>query len=212
MNLDSHQAQVSYIIGRDLARNFAQQGLELDVDTLAGALKEGLQGLPSRLTQEEMQAAMQQLQEKMGSAEDDNETDNQDPNSVSNNKAEGEAFLAQNASKAGITTLPSGLQYEVLTEGAGRKPTLGSSVTTHYHGTLINGTVFDSSYQRGQPATFPVNGVIAGWTEALQLMGEGSKYRLYIPSDLAYGKRGAGRDIPGDTALIFDVELLKINN
>ena len=213
MNLDSHQAQVSYIIGRDLARNFAQQGLELDVDTLAGALKEGLQGLPSRLTQEEMQAAMQQLQAQMGGAEDDNDDDdNQNPDSMSNNKAEGEAFLAQNAAKAGVTTLPSGLQYEVLTEGSGKKPGLGSSVTTHYHGTLINGTVFDSSYQRGQPATFPVNGVIAGWTEALQLMGEGSKYRLYIPSDLAYGKRGAGRDIPGDTALIFDVELLKVNN
>jgi FKBP-type peptidyl-prolyl cis-trans isomerase FklB len=208
MNLDSHQAQVSYIIGRDLARNFAQQGLELDVDVLAGALKEGLQGLPSRLTQEEMQAAMQQLQEQMGGAEDDT---NQDDNNM-NNKAEGEAFLAQNASKAGVTTLPSGLQYEVITEGTGPKPSLKSSVTTHYHGTLINGTVFDSSYQRGQPATFPVNGVIAGWTEALQLMGEGSKYRLYIPSDLAYGKRGAGRDIPGDTALIFDVELLKVNN
>ncbi|WP_310396026.1 FKBP-type peptidyl-prolyl cis-trans isomerase [Hymenobacter sp.] len=211
MNLDSHQAQVSYIIGRDLARNFAQQGLELDVDTLAGALKEGLQGLPSRLTQEEMQAAMQQLQARMGGADDDND-DNQDPNTMSNHKAEGEAFLAENAAKPGITTLPSGLQYEVLTEGSGKKPGLGSSVTTHYHGTLINGTVFDSSYQRGQPATFPVNGVIAGWTEALQLMGEGSKYRLYIPADLAYGKRGAGRDIPGDTALIFDVELLKVNN
>ncbi|HEX8503828.1 MAG TPA: FKBP-type peptidyl-prolyl cis-trans isomerase [Hymenobacter sp.] len=210
MNLDSHQAQVSYIIGRDLARNFAQQGLDLDVDTLAGALKEGLQGLPSRLTQEQMQAAMQQLQEQMGGAED--EDDNQNPNSVNNNKAEGEAFLAENANKPGVKTLPSGLQYEVLTEGAGKKPGLSSSVTTHYHGTLINGTVFDSSYQRGQPATFPVNGVIAGWTEALQLMGEGSKYRLYIPSDLAYGKRGAGRDIPGDTALIFDVELLKVNN
>ena len=214
MNLDSHQAQVSYIIGRDLARNFAQQGLELDVDTLAGALKEGLQGLPSRLTQEEMQAAMQQLQAQMGGAEDEDndDEDNQNPDSMSNNKAEGEAFLAQNAAKAGVTTLPSGLQYEVLTEGSGKKPGLSSSVTTHYHGTLINGTVFDSSYQRGQPATFPVNGVIAGWTEALQLMGEGSKYRLYIPSDLAYGKRGAGRDIPGDTALIFDVELLKVNN
>ena len=209
MNLDSHQAQVSYIIGRDLARNFAQQGLELDVDTLAGALKEGLQGLPSRLTQEEMQAAMQQLQEQMGSPDEDQP---EEPNSMNNNKAEGEAFLAENAKKPGITTLPSGLQYEVLTEGSGKKPGLGSSVTTHYHGTLINGTVFDSSYQRGQPATFPVNGVIAGWTEALQLMGEGSKYRLYIPSDLAYGKRGAGRDIPGDTALIFDVELLKVNN
>ncbi|MBO2010981.1 FKBP-type peptidyl-prolyl cis-trans isomerase [Hymenobacter negativus] len=208
MNLDSHQAQVSYIIGRDLARNFAQQGLDLDVDVLAGALKEGLQGLPSRLTQEQMQAAMQQLQEQMGGAEDET---NQDTDTM-NNKAEGEAFLAQNAQKAGVTTLPSGLQYEVITEGTGAKPTLRSSVTTHYHGTLINGTVFDSSYQRGQPATFPVNGVIAGWTEALQLMAEGSKYRLYIPSDLAYGKRGAGRDIPGDTALIFDVELLKVNN
>ena len=210
MNLDSHQAQVSYIIGRDLARNFAQQGLELDVDTLAGALKEGLQGLPSRLTQEEMQAAMQQFQEQIGGAEDDQQ--DQNSNAMNNNKAEGEAFLAQNASKSGVTTLPSGLQFEVLTQGTGNKPSLGSSVTTHYHGTLINGTVFDSSYQRGQPATFPVNGVIAGWTEALQLMPEGSKYRLYIPSDLAYGKRGAGRDIPGDTALIFDVELIKVNN
>ena len=210
MNLDSHQAQVSYIIGRDLARNFAQQGLELDVDTLASALKEGLQGLPSRLTQEEMQAAMQQLQEQIGDSDDDNDT--QDPNTMNDNKTEGEAFLAENSRKPGVTTLPSGLQYEVLTEGIGQKPGLSSSVTTHYHGTLINGTVFDSSYQRGQPATFPVNGVIAGWTEALQLMGEGSKYRLYIPSDLAYGKRGAGRDIPGDTALIFDVELLKVNN
>ena len=212
MNLDSHQAQVSYIIGRDLARNFAQQGLDLDVDTLAGALKEGMQGLPSRLTQEQMQATMQQLQEQMGGADDDDDN-TQDPESMNNNnKAEGEAFLAQNASKAGVTTLPSGLQYEVITQGTGAKPSLKSSVTTHYHGTLINGTVFDSSYQRGQPATFPVNGVIAGWTEALQLMAEGSKYRLYIPSDLAYGKRGAGRDIPGDTALIFDVELLKVNN
>ena len=210
MNLDSHQAQVSYIIGRYLARNFAQQGLELDVDTLTDALKEGLQGLPSRLTQEQMQAAMQQLQEQTGGADEDDNS--QDPKSMNDNKAEGEAFLAENTSKAGVTTLPSGLQYEVITQGTGTKPSLKSSVTTHYHGTLINGTVFDSSYQRGQPATFPVNGVIAGWTEALQLMNEGSKYRLYIPSDLAYGKRGAGRDIPGDTALIFDVELLKVNN
>src|SRR6476469_6830618 len=208
MNLDSHQAQVSYIIGRDLARNFAQQGLDLDVDTLAGALKEGLQGLPSRLTQEQMQAAMQQLQEQMGGDDDQQ----QDPNTMKNNKAEGEAFLAENAKKPGVTTLPSGLQYEVITEGSGKKPGPRSQVTTHYHGTLINGKVFDSSYQRGQPATFGVNQVIAGWTEALQLMSEGSKYRLYIPSDLAYGKRGAGRDIPGDTALIFDVELLKVNN
>ena len=215
MTLDTNQQQVSYIIGRDLARNFAQQGLELDIDTLAAALREGLSGQPSRLTQEQMQAAMQQLQEQLGGGEDDqddqDDDDSPNPNSMSN-KAEGEAFLAENKNKPGITTLPSGLQYEVLTEGTGPKPTPRSSVTTHYHGTLINGTVFDSSYQRGQPATFPVNGVIAGWTEALQLMPEGSKYRLYIPSDLAYGKRGAGRDIGPDSALIFDVELLKVNN
>ena len=212
MTLDTNQQQVSYIIGRDLARNFAQQGLELDIDTLAAALKEGLSGQPSRLTQEQMQAAMQQLQEQLGGGDDDQDNDDSsNPNSMSN-KADGEAFLAENKNKPGVTTLPSGLQYEVLTEGTGPKPTLRSSVTTHYHGTLINGTVFDSSYQRGQPATFPVNGVIAGWTEALQLMPEGSKYRLYIPSDLAYGKRGAGRDIGPDSALIFDVELLKVNN
>ncbi len=214
MTLDTNQQQVSYIIGRDLARNFAQQGLELDIDILAAALKEGMQDQPSRLTQEQMQAAMQQLQEQVGGApDDDNDNDNDlNPNAMNNNKAEGDAFLAANADKPGVTTLPSGLQYEVITAGTGQKPTLRSSVTTHYHGTLPNGTVFDSSYQRGQPATFPVNGVIAGWTEALQLMPEGSKWRLYIPSDLAYGKRGAGRDIGPDAALVFDVELLKVNN
>jgi FKBP-type peptidyl-prolyl cis-trans isomerase FklB len=212
MNLSSLKDQISYIIGRDLARNFAQQGLDLDVEVLAASMKEGLSGQPSRLTQEQMQAAMQQLQQQMGGAEDDDDNDNQASTSMANNKEEGQTFLSENKNRAGVTTLPSGLQYEVLTEGSGKKPTLSSSVTTHYHGTLINGNVFDSSYQRGQPATFPVNGVIAGWTEALQLMPEGSKWRLYIPSELAYGRRGAGRDIGPDTALIFDVELLKVNN
>ncbi|SNC63686.1 FKBP-type peptidyl-prolyl cis-trans isomerase FklB [Hymenobacter gelipurpurascens] len=209
MNLTSLKEQISYIIGRDMARNFAQQGLDIDVDTFAQSMKEAMGGEPSRLNPEQMQAAMQQLQEQLGGGEDQDEP--QDSNSM-NNKAEGEAFLAENKSKQGITTLPSGLQYEVLTEGTGKKAGPSSSVTTHYHGTLINGTVFDSSYQRGQPATFGVNQVIAGWTEALQLMPEGSKWRLYIPSDLAYGRRGAGRDIGPDTALIFDVELLKVNN
>jgi len=211
VTLDTNQQQVSYIIGRDLARNFSQQGLDLDIDILAAALKEGLAGQPVRLTPDQMQAAMQQLQEQLGGAEEDDD-DTPDQNSMNNNKAEGEAFLADNAGKPGVTTLPSGLQYEVLTEGSGPKPGPRSSVTTHYHGTLINGKVFDSSYQRGQPATFGVNQVIGGWTEALQLMPEGSKWRLYIPSDLAYGKRGAGRDIGPDSALIFDVELLKVNN
>ncbi|WP_324670772.1 FKBP-type peptidyl-prolyl cis-trans isomerase [Hymenobacter sp. GOD-10R] len=207
MNLTSHQEQISYIIGRDLARNFSQQGLDLDIDVLAASLKEALAGQPSRLTQEQMETAMRKLQEQF----EENEPQ-QDDNVSSNSKAEGEAFLAENKNKPGVTTLPSGLQYEVLTEGTGKKPTPRSSVTTHYHGTLIDGKVFDSSYQRGQPATFGVNQVIAGWTEALQLMPEGSKWRLYIPSDLAYGKRGAGRDIGPDSALIFDVELLKVNN
>lgn len=211
MNLSSLKDQISYIIGRDMARNFAQQGLDLDVDVLAASMKEGLSGEPSRLTQEQMQAAMQQLQEQMGGGVEDDD-DNQTSSSMANNKEEGQTFLSENKNRAGVTTLPSGLQYEVINEGTGKKPTLNSSVTTHYHGTLINGNVFDSSYQRGQPATFPVNGVIAGWTEALQLMPEGSKWRLYIPSELAYGRRGAGRDIGPDTALIFDVELLKVNN
>ncbi|UOQ51505.1 FKBP-type peptidyl-prolyl cis-trans isomerase [Hymenobacter cellulosivorans] len=209
MNLNSLQEQISYIIGRDLARNFAQQGLQLDIDVLAASLKEGLAGEPSRLSQEQMRSAMEQLQAQMGGPEEEDTQDSQD---MSNNKQAGEDFLAENKNKPGVTTLPSGLQYEVLTEGNGQKPGPRSSVTTHYHGTLINGTVFDSSYQRGQPATFGVNQVIAGWTEALQLMPEGSKWRLYIPSDMAYGKRGAGRDIGPDSALIFDVELLKVNN
>ncbi|MBT9392433.1 FKBP-type peptidyl-prolyl cis-trans isomerase [Hymenobacter sp. NST-14] len=210
MNLDGLKEQISYIIGRDMARNFAQQGLEVDVDVFAQSMKEAVAGEPSRLTPEQMQNAMQQLQEQLGGGQDDDD-DTPNSNDMSNNKAEGESFLQQNAGKPSVTTLPSGLQYEVLTEGNGPKPGPGSSVTTHYHGTLINGTVFDSSYQRGQPATFGVNQVIAGWTEALQLMPEGSKWRLYIPSDLAYGKRGAGRDIGPDTTLIFDVELLKVN-
>ncbi|WBA42874.1 FKBP-type peptidyl-prolyl cis-trans isomerase [Hymenobacter canadensis] len=212
MNLSSLKEQISYIIGRDMARNFSQQGLDLDVDILAASMKEGLSGEPSRLSQEQIQEAMMQLQQQMGGPEGDDDDDTSNDATMNNNKAEGEAFLAENKSKPGITTLPSGLQYEVLTEGSGRKPGPTSQVTTHYHGTLLNGNVFDSSYQRGQPATFGVNQVIAGWTEALQLMPEGSKWRLYIPSDMAYGKRGAGRDIGPDSALIFDVELLKVNN
>ncbi|GAB3815840.1 hypothetical protein GCM10028895_10430 [Pontibacter rugosus] len=121
-----------------------------------------------------------------------------------------EAFLAENKNKEGVKTLPSGLQYEVLQEGNGKSPSANDTVTTHYHGTLIDGTTFDSSYERGHPATFPVNGVIAGWTEALQLMNEGSKWRLYIPSDLAYGSQGAGDVIGANATLIFDVELLQV--
>jgi FKBP-type peptidyl-prolyl cis-trans isomerase FklB len=123
----------------------------------------------------------------------------------------GKEFLAANAKKPEVISLPSGLQYKQLKAGTGKKPGLRDKVTTHYHGTLINGTVFDSSYERNEPATFPVNGVIAGWTEALQLMNEGSIWELYIPSDLAYGRRGAGGDIGPNETLIFKVELLQVH-
>lgn len=126
------------------------------------------------------------------------------------NKQEGEAFLAANGKKPGIVTTSSGLQYQVLSQGAGAKPSATDEVTVHYRGTTIDGREFDSSYARGAPATFPLNRVIAGWTEGLQLMPEGSKYRLFIPSDLAYGSRGAGPDIGPNATLIFDVELIKI--
>ena len=125
-------------------------------------------------------------------------------------KAEGENFLKENSQKNGIKTLPSGLQYEVLKEGNGKKPKATDNVKCHYEGTLIDGTIFDSSYKRGEPAVFPLNGVIAGWTEGLQLMNEGAKYRFYIPFNLAYGENGAGNLIPPYAALIFDVELIAV--
>jgi len=131
--------------------------------------------------------------------------------SAEENKAEGTAFLAENAQKKGIVTTASGLQYEVLKPGDGAKPTATSQVTVHYKGTTLGGNEFDSSYKRGMPATFPLNRVIPGWTEGLQLMQEGAKYRFYIPADLAYGERGAGRDIGPNATLIFDVELLKVD-
>jgi FKBP-type peptidyl-prolyl cis-trans isomerase len=131
--------------------------------------------------------------------------------SANENQAEGIAFMAENAKKEGVITTPSGLQYEVITEGEGASPSATDKVTVHYQGTTIDGKEFDSSYKRGESITFPLNGVIAGWTEGLQLMQEGAKYRLYIPSELAYGVNGAGSDIGPNSTLIFDVELLKIN-
>ena len=127
------------------------------------------------------------------------------------NRQQGEAFLATNAQVEGVVTLPSGLQYKIIREGTGKQPTASDTVTVHYRGTLIDGAEFDSSYSRGQPATFPVNGVIQGWVEALQLMKEGAKWQLFIPPELAYGERGAGRDIGPNATLIFDVELLTVN-
>ncbi|PRY12381.1 FKBP-type peptidyl-prolyl cis-trans isomerase FklB [Pontibacter ummariensis] len=198
MNL---QEKISYIIGRDMATNLKKQGITIEADPFVTGLKEVLAGKPSTLSQEEVQQAMMALQQEM----------TQKQSAVADvNKKAGEAFLAENKNKEGVHTLPSGLQYEVIQEGSGKSPSASDTVTTHYHGTLIDGTVFDSSYARNQPATFPVNGVIAGWTEALQKMKEGAKWRLYVPASLAYGAQGAGDVIGPNSTLIFDVELISV--
>ncbi len=193
--------KISYIIGRDMANNLAKQGISITVDPFIKGLKEVQEGTPSTLSQEEVQQAMMALQQEMAQK--------QNAAGADNLKA-GEAFLAENKTREGVTTLPSGLQYQVLDEGTGKTPSLKDSVTTHYHGTLLDGTVFDSSYERNEPATFPVSGVIAGWTEALQLMKEGAKWRLFVPSNLAYGAQGAGGAIGPNTTLVFDVELIAV--
>lgn len=190
--------KVSYALGMSIGRQLQQMNAaEVNVDDFAHAIKDVFASKTS-LTDSEAQQAVQDFfqrkaEEQAGAA-----------------KAEGEAFLAENAKKEGVVSLPSGLQYQVLREGDGRKPAATDQVECHYEGTLINGQVFDSSYQRGQTATFGLNQVIAGWTEGLQLMQEGAKYRFFIPYHLAYGERGAGQSIPPFATLIFDVELVKV--
>lgn len=206
MSFSSNKEKISYIIGRDMAANFKKQGLEVDPEIFLQGFKEALSGTESKLKPEEVQAAMMALQQEMQIRQSASQGQ-----AAEANKKEGEAFLAQNKTKEGVVTLPSGLQYQVLQEGSGASPGPTDKVTTHYHGTLIDGTVFDSSYERGQPATFPVNGVISGWTEALQHMKEGAKWRLFLPSNLAYGAQGAGEDIGPHATLIFDVELISVN-
>jgi FKBP-type peptidyl-prolyl cis-trans isomerase FklB len=202
MQLTNLKDKISYVIGRDMAENLRKQGIEIEAEAFVQGMKDVVSGKPSALSPDEVQQAMMALQQNMSQKQQGKGADN---------KKAGEDFLAQNKTKEGVKTLPSGLQYQILQPGNGKSPSRTDKVTTHYHGTLIDGTVFDSSYERGQPATFPVSGVIAGWTEALQLMQEGAKWRLYIPSDLAYGARGAGSDIGPNTALIFDVELISVN-
>jgi FKBP-type peptidyl-prolyl cis-trans isomerase len=178
-----------------------------DPALLTRGLKDGLAGGKTLLTDAEAQTVLTDMQKEMR----DKQQAKQQAEGAANKK-EGEAFLAANKGKEGVVTLPSGLEYKILKAGTGAKPTAGDSVVCNYRGTLINGTEFDSSYKRGQPTTFPVGGVIKGWTEALQLMPVGSKWQLFVPSDLAYGERGAGADIGPDTTLIFEVELLSIED
>jgi FKBP-type peptidyl-prolyl cis-trans isomerase FklB len=193
---------VSYGIGRQMGQQLADNPFEgVSPAAVAQGVLDSLNGVEMPYSNEQMQDAFQEINARMQAQEAEQSKDL---------AGAGEAFLAENAKKDGVTVTASGLQYEVITQGTGAIPTATSKVKTHYHGTLIDGTVFDSSVNRGQPIDFPVNGVIAGWTEALQLMPVGSKYRLYIPYNLAYGERGAGASIKPYSALIFDVELIDI--
>ena len=192
--------KLSYAIGVLFARNMA---LEVDVNTdqfLAG-LRDVLTGAELKYTAEELQQIVTAFQQQQASRQGE---------AAQGNKAAGEAFLTANGRKPGVVTLPSGLQYKVVTQGKGAKPAATSTVTVHYRGTLIDGTEFDSSYKRGEPTTFPLNGVIKGWQEGVGLMTEGSKYELYLPPQLAYGENGAGGVIGPNATLVFEVELLTV--
>ena len=205
--LTTQKQKNSYALGMSIGMGFQKQGIDKSIDTslVVRGFRDSIGGAKTAMTEDEMKAALQQLRTEVMSAQESKAKE-----AGAANRKEGETFLAENKSKEGVKTLPDGLQYKVLTEGNGPKPASTDTVTVNYRGTLINGKEFDSSYKRGQPASFPVTGVIKGWTEALQLMPVGSKWQLFIPADLAYGDRGAGADIgPGDT-LIFEVELLSI--
>ncbi|MHA7110144.1 FKBP-type peptidyl-prolyl cis-trans isomerase [Sunxiuqinia elliptica] len=191
--------EFSYALGLSIASNLIQSGVKtIEPSNFMLALEDIFTGKEPKLTPEGANQILQAFMEKQQSGEG------------KANLEEGLKFLAENREKEGIIETASGLQYQVLEEGEGEKPSPSDQVKCHYHGTLIDGTVFDSSVQRGEPATFPVNGVIQGWVEALQMMATGSKWRLYVPSDLAYGERGAGGAIGPNTTLVFEVELLEI--
>lgn len=200
--LESAEQRASYGIGRQIGDQLTENSFDgLDIDAVCAGIRDALQDAPLAVEASDINAAFDAVQRRMAQQKAEQSV---------HLAAEGTKFLADNAKRDGVTALASGLQYEVITAGTGPKPTRNSTVRTHYHGTLINGEVFDSSYQRGEPAEFSVGGVIAGWTEALQLMGVGSKWRLFIPSNLAYGERGAGGKIGPNSTLVFDVELLAI--
>ena len=190
---------VSYAIGMAVAGNLKQQGFDtLNIEAITKALEDTYKKQPTKIEQAQIQALLTQYHQDLQKEK------------LEKNLKEGEKFLEANKTKPGVVTLPSGMQYVVLKEGTGAKPTINDVVTTHYKGTLLDGTVFDSSIENGQPVQFPLNGVIAGWTEALQLMGIGAKWQLFIPAKLAYGEKGYPPAIPPNATLIFEVELLSI--
>ncbi len=203
--LKNQKDKVSYIIGMEIGKNFKKQSVDVDPDILTRGIKDSISGGKSLLTEQEIQETMAAFQKEMTARQEE-----LTKKLGEKNKKEGGVFLAENKKKGEVKTLPSGLQYKVIKAGTGKKPRLTDTVTTHYRGTLIDGTEFDSSYRRGQPVSFPVSGVIPGWTEALQLMEEGAKWQLFIPPNLAYGERGMGGVIGPNATLIFEIELISI--
>ena len=204
--LQTQKDKASYAIGLNIGRSMQKDSVDIDPNILLRGMKDGLAGAKPLLTDDEAKATMVAFQADLRKKQ---EVKMQALSEA--NKTQGEAFLAENKTKEGIVTLPSGLQYKILTEGTGPKPAATDTVVCNYKGTLLDNTEFDSSYKRGQPATFPVSGVIKGWTEALQLMPVGSKWQLFIPSELAYGARGGpGGGIGPNATLVFEVELMSI--
>lgn len=205
LTLKTPKEKFSYALGMSMGENMHKQSVPVDPSIMARGLRDGLAGGKTLMTDDEAKAAIMQVQNEIRQKQQEKMQQ-----ADLANKKEGDEFLAANKSKEGVVTLPSGLQYKILKEGTGPKPAATDTVACNYRGTLIDGKEFDSSYKRGQPASFAVNGVIKGWTEALQLMSVGSKWQLFIPADLAYGERGAGADIGPGATLIFEVELLSI--
>jgi len=202
----SLEDRVSYGIGMNIGRDFKQQDLKINPELVARGISDSMAGKETLLSEEEVQATIAELQKQLQA-----KREVQMKEMGEKNKVEGTKFLAENAKQDGVKTTDSGLQYLVIEAGSGPVPKADDKVSVNYRGTLVDGTEFDSSYKRGQPATFPVSGVIKGWTEVLQLMKEGAKYKVFIPSDLAYGERGAAPVIGPNATLIFEVELLKVN-
>lgn len=203
--LDTLEQRASYAIGMNMAQGMKSQDVPIDLDLLIQGLRDSFAGEDTRLSPQEMQQALQEFQQMMMQRQQEARAAQ-----GATNQQEAEAFFAENKDNEGVVTTDSGLQYMVMEEGDGPKPTASDRVTVHYKGTLLDGTEFDSSYNRGQPATFPVSGVIQGWQEAIPLMSVGSKYKLWIPPDLAYGAQGQGPVIGPNQTLVFEVELLSI--
>jgi len=199
--MTSDEQKFSYAVGFQIGQNLSREGLKLDAEALSQAIRDAVSGADPKITAEEMRAAVEQYRQRAA--------DELAAEADANLKAS-QAFMEENKGKPGVMETASGLQYKVLTEGSGKQPSEADTVVVHYRGTLLNGDEFDSSYERQEPATLPLNGVIKGWQEALPLMSEGAKWELYIPAELAYGERGAGSRIGPNQALVFEVELIEV--